>query len=319
MITGGGNPQLMLHPHIRLDGRFASDRLTGETRELDEAVLRALRRCDGRTAAAEILAELEGDAAVLRALGDEGWLITVEPNSVRTARRWAVLSPHADDAALSVGGLLTHQATSSSLLLVTLTGASQGEAAPVNHRDQALYWELRDEEDECFARFVGAQRMRCGIADAVLRRPRNELFAQRVDEHMAEISSVIELVLGANRPDLVLAPLGAGGHVDHVDTADAVLSWKVGQSSHRPRVLLYEDLPYAAFDPQSVGKRLRTLRERGYRLRSRVFVMRRIDRKLAAIRLYRTQRITAWKETMVNYARSVARSPGFGERVWEVL
>jgi LmbE family N-acetylglucosaminyl deacetylase len=53
-------------------------------------------------------------------------------------------------------------------------------------------------------------------------------------------------VLGRERPDLVLAPQGLGGHVDHRQVILALLRLGVGQ-----RAAWWADLPYAMREPDA--------------------------------------------------------------------
>jgi LmbE family N-acetylglucosaminyl deacetylase len=249
---------------------------------------------------------------------------------------WVALAPHPDDVALSIGGMLMARAANVTLRLVTLTGAPPdgiglvgspvrswlhlhdvGDGASV--RRLRTEFRRREAEDEAFARLARAERAASPLIDASLRRRREEiLFGAHDDVDAAEIAAVVNLTLDASAADLVLAPLGAGGHVDHVDTAGAVLRW-AGGSQHRRRVLLYEDLPYAAREPSEVWRRVEELAEEGHALQPRVFPLAEgIEGKLACIRIYETQPTDSWIESIVDYAATIGSPDGFAERLWEL-
>jgi LmbE family N-acetylglucosaminyl deacetylase len=176
-----------------------------------------------------------------------------------------VLSPHLDDAALSCGALLARACDSGAAVSVVsiFTGAPTQTLSPA-----AACWharcglggdnvmEVRAQEDWEACALLGALPIHLGIGEALYRPvadgtgPRYpdaaDIFGP-VAEADAEIGTQLAESLRAlpqwHTADVVLAPLGVGGHVDHVVTREAVLDIL------RPsRLLLYEEVPYVLYE-----------------------------------------------------------------------
>src|SRR6185437_11718990 len=108
----------------------------------------------------------------------------------------------------------------------------------------------------------------------------------------------------------VIAPLGLGGHVDHLVVHNAAI-----RSLSPGRLAFYEDLPYATWTPEP------SLRERIREIEVRI----RMRLKPAIIRqggaLYRKQRVAAEYRSQISLeeASGIARFAvkyGGGERLW---
>lgn len=144
------------------------------------------------------------------------------------------VSPHLDDAVLSVGGTLARLAREGERVVV-LTVFSEGDAS---------YAARRAEDVEACAS-LGLIAQHLGLADAPYRRDLPRTFEALVhgplepsDADALAVSRALVAALAPHRPRLVLWPLGVGEHVDHriVHGASAAFG--------RPSAL-YEDRPYA--------------------------------------------------------------------------
>jgi LmbE family N-acetylglucosaminyl deacetylase len=188
-----------------------------------------------------------------------------------------VLAPHLDDAALSCGALITYAASRTSVTVVTFfteagqapyTMSARRYLRQVGARNaQAVYQQRRD-EDRAALEPIGITCVHAGLTEALFRRrpqggTRSRL-ARLVPElahtypvyrthitsgqiaagdagTLREACDVIVRVAGAGEK-LVLAPLGIGGHVDHV------LVRRAAEGSIA-RVAYYSDFPYNQRDP----------------------------------------------------------------------
>jgi LmbE family N-acetylglucosaminyl deacetylase len=183
-----------------------------------------------------------------------------------------VLSPHLDDAALSCGGLMAHAASRTSVTVATLfTEADRGPHTLSArrylqqvgaHSAQTLYQQRRA-EDRAGLEPKGITCVHAGLTEALFRRrpvkARRRLCAHVLPE-LAHIYPVYRLHLTSGRiaaadaatlrdagefvqrlagsgRHLLMAPLGIGGHVDHV------LARSVAERSGA-RVVYYSDFPY---------------------------------------------------------------------------
>ncbi|GJD56578.1 2'-N-acetylparomamine deacetylase [Methylobacterium dankookense] len=163
------------------------------------------------------------------------------------------LSPHLDDAAFSCGGTLARLAASGwRVVMATLFTASvpdpQGFALACQ-LDKGLppevdYMALRRAEDVAAARALGiAPPVHLPFREAPHRGYASapELFAgTRADDAIvADLVPALAGLIGAQAPDLVLAPQAIGGHVDHVQMVGAFR-----EAGSAVPVLWWRDFPY---------------------------------------------------------------------------
>lgn len=175
------------------------------------------------------------------------------------------LSPHLDDVALSCGGqIYTYTQNGRSVLIVTIA-AGPPPPGPLSAFAHSLHrrWELaknvvqqRRAEDVVACRMLGADYRHWEWPDCIYRRhPDSDAPLYTLDEelfgtvHAAETPLVAEMAAGlATLPPArqVVAPLAAGGHVDHQLTRRAA-----EEQFGRDSLLYYEDYPYAR-DPEAI-------------------------------------------------------------------
>lgn len=161
-----------------------------------------------------------------------------------------VVSPHPDDAALSLGGTLARLAGSpvrphlSLLSVFTRSVYAPGVAAAC--RCEAVVSAVRRREEIAFAAALSAELHLLDLPDTSLRGYDDATERCTVLAADARVSGALESrlreIVESLRPTVCWCPLGLGCHVDHVLARDAVLA--VAQ----PGMLrvFYEDLPYAA-------------------------------------------------------------------------
>lgn len=185
-----------------------------------------------------------------------------------TPRRVLAISPHLDDAALSVGATLADLAAQGAHIhVVTLFTGSPTEplSAVARHfhtncglPEDASAVALRIDEDRAAMNELGARAEHYGFLDAVYRKApdgswlcgHNRAMFDDLplgrDAFLDELSGEINSVLAAVVPDLVLTCAAVGDHIDHRLTKVAVLDAVSGTDM---QTLLWEDLPYAIKHP----------------------------------------------------------------------
>ena len=166
------------------------------------------------------------------------------------------LSPHLDDAVLSCGGQLAARVRRGERVLVA-TLAAGDPVRPLPPLARALHaeWKLDDscearrEEDRRACGRLGAEVFHVVLPDAMYRRhpatgeplypDLGAVFGRPhpEDSARAEWTEAIRCLPAAEE---VVAPLGAGGHVDHR------LVRLAAEAVHGAALLYYEDYPYAA-------------------------------------------------------------------------
>jgi LmbE family N-acetylglucosaminyl deacetylase len=178
-------------------------------------------------------------------------------SSDRGARRVTVLSPHFDDVPLSLGQSLRDGALRGCQVRVRVVFGRTNWTTwihPTPARSAVVSW-WRTLEEAVAARRFGYRFSVAGWEEAVLRTgdldpaqlldPSRDLSAEPL---VAEVGRWLQRVLGApvdgRRPDLLLAPAGLGGHVDHRIVAAAAAGLA---STVEVPIGHYEDRPYAAY------------------------------------------------------------------------
>ncbi|HEX2745454.1 MAG TPA: PIG-L family deacetylase [Streptosporangiaceae bacterium] len=188
-----------------------------------------------------------------------------------------VLAPHLDDAVLSCGALITHAASRTAVTVTTFfTEGGQGPYTmsarrylrQVGERHAGALYRQRQAEDRAALEPLGITCVHAGLTEALFRRrpvSRSRSTLARLLPELAhaypsfrahvtsgriaaadagtlrEARAVIQCAAESG-PQLVLAPLGVGGHVDHVLVRTAA------ESSGIP-VVYYSDFPYNQHDP----------------------------------------------------------------------
>jgi len=156
-----------------------------------------------------------------------------------------VVSPHLDDAVMSCGGLLAAAVRRGERALV-VTVFTEGEGH-----------EERRAEDREAVRLLGAEPIHLGLVDAPERLGLARSHRALVEEaavdgaDRARVEDALDACFrerGIASDAPVLAPLGAGRHVDHRVVHEALAA--------RPGVIFYEDRPYSLV-PGEVRARLR--------------------------------------------------------------
>jgi len=172
------------------------------------------------------------------------------------------LSPHLDDAVLSCGATIARQATAGGQVVVLTVMAGAPTDAPLSAYAKELHAKAGDPkdmvatrraEDEAACALLGALPIHLAFLDAPYRfDPLNGAFLYTSDEQLlagqihpadvtlaGELAAEIERQMSGSRP-IVYAPMGAGGHADHLLVRKAAL-----QLQHNGlAVLFYEDFPY---------------------------------------------------------------------------
>jgi LmbE family N-acetylglucosaminyl deacetylase len=167
----------------------------------------------------------------------------------------AVVSPHLDDAVLSVGGLLWLLKDHFQVEVITVFTADPPEAVSplattLAGRSGSTISAVRRAEDEHALATLGVGHRHLGFDDAIHRTAQERWLVDDIEDlfRLAPEEALIEHVARALGdclgPELggLLSPAGVGHHVDHLVTAAAVARTAT-EGVHR---LSWVDLPYGA-------------------------------------------------------------------------
>lgn len=158
-----------------------------------------------------------------------------------------VVSPHLDDAVLSLGASLAGWARRGGRIVIASVyteGPPLEEVAP-SMRAFADY-RARCAEDDAACAEIGAEVRRLGQIERAFRRPFLSgwsFFATPPDRSgFTGLPGVMRALapLASLDPELVYVPLGVGNHIDHVETLIAATDWAIA-AGWRDRLRFYED------------------------------------------------------------------------------
>lgn len=233
-------------------------------------------------------------AAALASLLAQG-LVAILPAETVPAGEFVenlVLSPHVDDAALSVGARLAARRGHGGRQRVCNVFSDQSYQTGLRVPASAL-GDVARAEDRLAGRILGYERRDLGLAGA---QDRHGLALARTlgwseARVRAEPAFVREVPALADRlaallsqPECraarVLAPAGLGGHLDHVLVALAARRLLADRLLAPGRLAFYEDLPYAAAAPPLPADR---------RARPVLATREALSLKLAALAVFRTR------------------------------
>jgi LmbE family N-acetylglucosaminyl deacetylase len=222
-----------------------------------------------------------------------------------------VLSPHPDDAAFSVGGLL-HTRVLAPVTIATVFGTTNYLGVHGFQADARQATAIRRAEDAAFAAAVGAELVSCGLPDASVRLgpSLDVIFGDADGAVPAELPAMLADVVRRVRPALILAPAALGGHVDHravralapdlARSCGAALAW-------------YEDLPYAGWmAADDIAAHFATLP--GDPRPIDIPLDDAMAMKLSSIMLYGTQAMPDWVDAIRGHALRL--HPAGAERLW---
>lgn len=245
-----------------------------------------------------------------------------------------VLSPHLDDAALSLGGTIARwTAARERILVVTVAAGSPPPGASLSSFAASLHraWgigsadvvALRRREDEAAMAILGADAERLERLDAVYRLPQRYdgdaalLGEPALEDRLGlDLASDLAPILAASPQAEILAPLAVGGHVDH-----RVVHRVATELARQGReVCFYEDFPYAA-RPSAVEDRRAAI---GSTLEPVTLdIAATLDRKVAAVLAYASQidalfgGIEPARAAILAYAQAIGSGVP-AERIWRL-
>ncbi len=223
-----------------------------------------------------------------------------------------VLSPHQDDAGLSVAMTIAASARGGCRVRIVNCFTVSDYAPHVEARGAAEVGAVRRGEDRDFAaRVGGAEVIDLGMEDAPIRLGCEVGVVRRlrVGGRERETAGRIAEAIGSE-DGLVLAPLGIGGHIDHLVAREAGIRLaRAGRA-----VAFYEDLPYAAEARECCILRAADGVSARVGVRLAGALMRdpaAAARKRFAIEAYRSQLSRSQMESVIGYGETRG-----GERLW---
>lgn len=255
----------ILLPHVTVrDGEV--ELIDGTKVAISGPVAQALRLCDGTRMLRQVADASPIALPDMIACHDQNWIVfwprpialpDVKPTRKPTYTDLIVVSPHPDDAALSVGGYLSRnpQAEFNLTLLDVFTRTAWWRLDAKADPDRITA--VRKAEESLVARMLGAELVMLDLPEALLRGyGEKDLFAGVArpsdDTIQSDLKRVIEELVVARPNACWIIPLGVGRHVDHQLVRDVARDVFGSQPWQERRDYgYYEDLPYAAEQPHA--------------------------------------------------------------------
>jgi LmbE family N-acetylglucosaminyl deacetylase len=225
-----------------------------------------------------------------------------------------VLSPHQDDAGLSLAMTIRAAARRGQAVRIVNCFTVSTYAPHSQARGAAEVGAIRKAEDREFASRVGSavEVVDLEMEDAPIRLGRPVAVVRRLKVGARELGDAGKIAEALDRiaEGTVLAPLGLGGHIDHLVAREAAIRLARGGRT----VVFYEDLPYAADLRECCILRAADGASRRIGARLGGALVREgecASRKRFAIEAYRSQLSASQFDSVIEYG--TLRS---GERLW---
>lgn len=230
-------------------------------------------------------------------------------------RKILFLSPHADDVAYSVGGLVAQLAMRSDLHLITIFGRS-GWALPEASRgksaDEISAEREREDRAYCARRWIKYELLPCPDSFTAGYDEVTELSSAATDDpRTGGVVNMVRSAVAYRMPQFVLAPCGLGGHVDHQIVRLAA------DGLENVDVLYYEDVPYSSELP--LHELEQHLADQGLAPAMTADIDAVLERKCEDMWSYCSQTSLSTIAEMLLHARRVGIATGtarYAERLW---
>ncbi len=220
-----------------------------------------------------------------------------------------IVSPHVDDAMLSLGGLVidllkNHQKINIKYIFSVSQWTNTDAISGLRYlKDPTYVTNLRMEEEKSLGKHLGHDFDFLDFPDRPLR------FANTPEDEQTMVNNIFQqLENQITRVDHIFFPMG-------LDHPDHVVAHKIGLRFQEAgyQVLLYEDLPYAATENEKHLAQYNTLHQMDFEPVAHVID---IDEKLELLKLYASQVSYTWLNQVQKYAQSLEKNKSC-ERYWK--
>ena len=246
-----------------------------------------------------------------------------------------VLSPHLDDAVLSLGGMMAHQVSQGRSVVVynLFCAPYHGPLSPAAQRlhegwgDPEDITALRLQEDRQALELIGAHQIIGDARDLIYRQSlqgawlytnMEDIQGERNPEDNALVNTYFNKLSGMFSKEKFdfYTPLGIGGHIDHM------LAFDIGARLHQAGYIVkfYEDLPYALREDYLHA---RTDNLTDMQSVVELFPLEMLERKIEALHYYQSQIDSLFEneDNMRDWIRQQAlrvsgRADMGGEKIW---
>ena len=323
ILRGHWYPILLPH-HQLMDVGIST--LGGPIKPKPASLLRALKICDGSRTLADVCGDTGVAPTLLFSEEEEDTIMlwperpNLDSNKGPILTEGIILSPHLDDAALSMGAAMLRASEKTPFLVLDVFSTVSWWRFDLTDGMLPRVQTTRDAEEERVMRLTNAKLRRWGLPEAPLRGyPLEEIFTTDRKPEAARTHEIVrrrvtELALEKPNERWYL-PLGIGNHIDHRIARDAALDGLRDANVPARQISFYEDLPYAANEEgvQDYSSFLTNLMPPArLRMSGRTIVQ---PIKMRMLRVYYSQLVRSQIDSVLEYAERIdCRAPC--ERLW---
>ena len=228
-------------------------------RTLPANFISALKLCDGKNTAREIADKTGVSIAELLKLEQEQivlfWPKEDWANPNRHEPEAIILSPHLDDAALSIGSYMLELGRSGlGCDVIDVFSTVSWWRFELKPEWLPMVQRTRDAEEQWIANLTRSKIEKWGLSEAPLRGyPLKEIFTTDRKEEASQTHAIIRRKVAnrarENPSQTWILPLAIGNHIDHRIARDAAIEGLREAAILPEQILFMEDLPYAAQTP----------------------------------------------------------------------
>ena len=237
------------------------------------------------------------------------------PSTLRpmAGARILLLSPHADDIAYSVGGIVALLCARAEIQLITVFGRSGWTCSQaLSEMSVDAISALRESEDRAYCERRRIDYAPFGYPDSFTMGYDDATELTSATDHDPRTADIVERIgdfVARHAPQVVLAPCGLGGHVDHRIVLAAA------RALDEADVFFYEDIPYSA--DLSVAALNRQLAVENLAPAMTIDIESVLQDKCDDMWIYRSQTTKAAIAAMLMHAGRVGTGAvRYGERLW---
>ncbi len=269
--------------------------------------------------------------------------LVVETSEASPAKSHAlVISPHQDDAALSIGGTIASRSKDESHVICNVFTVSGWLGKGFRVSPLASVTKIRQAEEDLSNRILSATGLGLGLWEAEVA----NFYRRAVDNYptrtgfvfaddpllrtLGERDSIhygLEQVVRNLSPTRIYFPLGLGSHMDHVYLANYGREHALGLKERTPECEIYffEDQPYATYDEVDVPAIVQNLSGGDLKLEAEFQnISESFETKIQSIAAHRSQfarnenedRLREYAQKMANLANMPTGE--LAERLWRV-
>lgn len=225
-----------------------------------------------------------------------------------------VISPHLDDAILSLGGFLQKHNDKNDLVFTLFNTA--WTILEGNYSVQKIT-EINLTEEKGVINLIGCQHKFGGYDEALLRGYKNWNDELRLDDEEILLNSIVNQIntlIEENNFTEVFFPLAVGKHVDHVLVYEASKKIINHLDNKNIKVAFYEDLPYAIYGGKD--ERLDEVKNDYTLSASQVNISNYFQKKYEYLKFYKSQLTEDDLEKIKKYAYNNVSESDISENIW---